>query len=64
MIKTLSRFFGIKKAAKTSDYEGFADFFLRASSEEKERVIREAARKANNDQFKVFTEARLKAKAN
>lgn len=45
-------------------YSGFSDFFLNASEEEKKRVITEAARKANEDQLRVFNEARLKMKDN
>jgi len=40
----------------------FSDFFLRASKEKTERVLKEVARKANEEQREVFTKAQLKAK--
>lgn len=47
---------------KTAIYEGLADFFLHAPVDEKKKVIKEAAHKANEDQLKVYKEARLKTK--
>ncbi len=47
-----------------SEYTGLSDFLLRASPQEKKEIISEAARRANEDQFKVFTKARLTVKAN
>lgn len=41
---------------------GFSDFFRSASSEEKRQVLTEAARKANQDQKRVFEEAQLELK--
>jgi hypothetical protein len=63
MIKTLTNLFRGKIEESTA-YEGLSDFFLRAPVEEKKKVIIEAARKANEDQHKVFKEARLKVKTN
>lgn len=48
----------------TSEYEGLSDFLLHAFSDEKKKVITEAARRANEDQFKVFSKAQLKVGAN
>jgi len=48
----------------TSEYAGLSDFLLRASSDEKKKVITEAARMANEDQFKIFSKARLNVGAN
>ncbi len=39
----------------------FADFFYSASEKEKQRVFRKAARQANEDQRKVFEQAKLAA---
>jgi len=38
----------------SSKYKGFADFFKHSTPKEKERVFREAARKANEDQRKLI----------
>ena len=57
MIKIFSHIFGKKSKVSTHEYKGVADFFLRASNEEKKRVITEAARRANEDQRKVLVEA-------
>lgn len=48
----------------TSEYAGLSDFLLRASSDEKKKIITEAARRSNEDQFKVFSKARLKVGTN
>ena len=48
------------KLGKPKEYKGLADFVLRASKVEKERVFTEAAEKANEDQLRVFKEAELK----
>ncbi len=45
-------------------YDGFSDFFLRASEAEKKAVFTEVAHKANEDQQKTFREAKLKVGAN
>lgn len=41
----------------------FSDFLLTATKKERETVLKEAARRANEEQQKVFTEAKLKTKA-
>ena len=64
MITTITRLFRIKNRENTSEYAGLSDFLLRASADEKKKVIMEAARRSNEDQFKVFSKARLKAGAN
>ncbi len=40
----------------------FSDFFLHAPENKQEEVLREAARKANEQQQEVFTKSHLKAK--
>lgn len=40
----------------------FSEFFLHASEEKKERVLKEVAHKANEEQMAVFTKSKLKAK--
>ena len=42
----------------------FSDFFLHASEAKKAEVFKEAARRANEDQKKIFEQSRLKTKAN
>ena len=51
-----------KKAEKKEDSGRFSDFFLHASENKREEVLREAARKANEEQQKVFAKSHLKAK--
>ncbi|MCG2700768.1 hypothetical protein L6267_01205 [Candidatus Parcubacteria bacterium] len=41
----------------------FSDFFLYTSDNEKKEILREAARKANEEQRDVFMKSRLKAKS-
>ena len=50
-----------KKPKAPLEYAGFSDFFIHAPLDEKKKVITEAARRANEDQLKVFRERRLKA---
>ena len=64
MIKTITRFFRPKNRENTSEYAGLSDFLLRASSDEKKKIITEAAHRSNEDQFKVFSKAQLKVGAN
>ncbi|MDO8604555.1 MAG: hypothetical protein Q7K40_04155 [bacterium] len=61
MIRTITRLFRLKRAP---EYAGLSDFLLRASSDEKKKIITEAARRANEDQYKVFTKAQLKVGTN
>lgn len=60
MIAMLKKLFTFRKNTDLSEYSGFSDFFLRASEDTKKKVITEAARKANEDQLKVFKDAQLK----
>lgn len=64
MIRAISRFFRIKNKESTSEYAGLSDFLMRASSDEKKKIITEAARRSNDDQFKMFSKAQLKVGAN
>jgi len=64
MIQTITRLFRLKNRESVSEYAGLSDFLLHASSDEKKKVITEAARRANEDQFKVFSKAQLKVGAN
>lgn len=63
MINKITKFFKGEKE-KTAKYGGFSDFFIHAPREAKEKVIAEAAHKANEDQLKVFNEARVKVGTN
>ena len=64
MIKAIKNLFSSKKADKNRKYSGFSDFFQHAPENEKKEVITEAARRANEDQFNVFTKARIKIGTN
>lgn len=57
MKKMLKKLFAGKKNTDLSQYNGFSDFFLRASENTKKEVIAEAARKANEDQMKIYKQA-------
>ncbi len=46
----------IKKNAKLKDVNGFSDFFYHATPEERQRVLREVVRKANEDQARLYDE--------
>lgn len=64
MISIITKLFIRRNREKSPEYAGLSDFLLRASSDEKKKVITEAARRSNEDQFKVFSKARLKVGAN
>lgn len=51
-----------KKTKETGGTGRFSDFFLHASEKDKERVFKEAARRANKEQRELFERSRLKAK--
>lgn len=51
-----------KKTERTEKPSRFSDFFLHASEKEKEEVLKEVARKANEEQQEVFRRSRLKIK--
>ncbi len=46
-----------KKIEGPEKYKGLSDFFMHASADEQKKVFTEAARKANEDQMKVFKQA-------
>lgn len=52
-----------RKTDKVEKPGRFSDFFLHAPEKKREEVLREAARKANEEQQEVFTKSHLKAKA-
>lgn len=57
------KFLNLFKKTQKKDPPGrFSDFFLHASEKEKEKVFKEAARKANEEQREVFRQSRLKTK--
>lgn len=57
------KLFNIFRKTKEAEKSGkFSDFFLHAPEKEKERVFREAARRANEEQREIFERARLKTK--
>ncbi|HLB51207.1 MAG TPA: hypothetical protein VJL38_03465 [Patescibacteria group bacterium] len=52
-----------RKTEKADNPSRFSEFFLHASEKEKEKVFKEVARKANEEQREVFMRANLKTKA-
>lgn len=56
-MKTLKNIFKGKKTEAPEKYNGLSDFLMRAPADEQKRVFTEAARKANEDQMKVFKRA-------
>jgi hypothetical protein len=64
MMKELIKILKIKKGKGVPEYKGLSDFFLHAPTEEKKKVIAEAAQKANENQLEIFKRAKLKIKAN
>ncbi|NCN07974.1 hypothetical protein GW944_00185 [Candidatus Parcubacteria bacterium] len=60
MIEAIKSIF---RPAKVRKYSGFSDFFLHAPETVKERIMTEAAHKANKDQLEVFTKAGLKVRS-
>jgi len=64
MIDKIKNIFKREKTETHKKYEGFSDFFTHASPEEQINVLTEAARRANEDQLKVFNEAKMKVGAN
>ena len=51
-----------RKKVDTYKAEGFSDFFRNAPEEAKEKVLKEAAHRANEDQRRVFEQVQLKLK--
>ncbi len=64
MISKLKNFFKGKRTEEPKKSEGLSDFFLHAPVDEQKQVFAEAARRSNEDQMKIFQEARMKVKAN
>lgn len=64
MIRAIKRFFMQERKRSVSKYTGLSDFLLHASPDEKKKIITEAARRANEDQFKIFIKARLRVGVN
>lgn len=58
-MKLISSF---KKNGKKAKSGRFSDFFLHATEKKKKEVLKEAARKANEDQRELFSSSRLKTK--
>jgi hypothetical protein len=63
MIQRLKHIFK-RKEIEPRENQGFSDFFLNASLDEKKRMIKEAAIGANEDQLKVFEAAKNKLRVN
>ncbi|MFA6315313.1 MAG: hypothetical protein WC648_03025 [Candidatus Paceibacterota bacterium] len=57
MINKLKNIFRGKKVEGPKKYEGLSDFFMHAPADEQKKVFTEAARRANEDQMKVFKQA-------
>lgn len=57
MMKILKSMFKGKKTEETKKYTSASDFFMHAPADEQKKVFTEAARKANEDQMKVFRQA-------
>ena len=53
-----------KKSVQKDKPGRFSDFFLYASKKKKEEVLREVARKANEEQRAVFSRSTFKTKTN
>jgi len=51
-----------KKAEKTEKPGRFSDFFLHAPEKKREEVLREAARKANEEQQETFAKSHLRTR--
>ncbi len=64
MINKLKKLFKGKEIEGPEKYKGLSDFFMRAPADEQKKVFTEAARRANEDQSKIFREARMKVEAN
>ena len=57
------KFLNLFKKTEQKEKSGrFSDFFLHAPEKKKEEVLREAARKANEEQREVFMKFHLKTK--
>lgn len=56
-MKLLKNLFRSKKTAGPEAYKGLSDFLMHAPPSEQKKVFTEAARKANEDQMKLFKQA-------
>lgn len=56
--------FGNKVTNGPEQYKGLADFLLHAPADEQKKVIKDVAHKSNEDQLKIFQDARMKVKVN
>ncbi len=63
MMRYISNIFKSEFSKGPENYAGLSDFLIHASADEQKKVFMEAARRANEDQLKMFREATLKAKA-
>lgn len=64
MMDKIKNLFKNKKAEEVKKYTSASDFFMHAPADEQKKVFTEAARRANEDQMKIFQEARMKVEAN
>ena len=63
-MKLLKSIFKGKETEGPEKYKGLSDFFMHASPDEKKKVFTEAARRANEDQMKIFKQAQLTTEVN
>jgi len=61
-MKLLELFKISRKKVDAYKAEGFSDFFRNAPEEEKKKVLKEAAYRANEDQWRVLEQAKMKLK--
>lgn len=61
MINKFRNIFKKREALATKRYDSISGFFMHASKNEQKKVLTEAARLANEDQLRVFNEAKAKA---
>lgn len=55
-------FFKFKRNDQKEKLGPFSDFFLHASEKKKEQVLKEAARRANEEQRETFLKSQFKVK--
>ena len=61
-MKLLELFKISRKKVDAYKAEGFSDFFRNAPEEEKKKVLKEAAYRANEDQWRGLEQAKMKLK--
>ena len=64
MMKLLKSIFKRKETKGPEKYKGLSDFFMHAPADEQKKVFTEVAHKANEDQSRIFREARMKVGTN